>query len=320
MKSKVANRDTLMMPVLFLIFNRLDTTKKVFDIIRNVKPSQLYIAGDGARADVEGEDEKVKIVREYVINNIDWDCEVKTLFQDKNLGCEIAVSTAIDWFFENVEMGIILEDDCLPDASFFKFCQELLEYYKDDSSVMHISGNNFQFGEQRDDISFCFSKYPHIWGWATWRRAWKYFDLEMSQWPKFREEGALQNFFVDRASSRYWEHILQKVYDQKINTWDYRWAFAIWSQGGSSIVPSVNLVTNIGFGKEGTHTKNILGRHANLPYFELKFPLIHPKEKMVNKRYDRYTQKNYYENIFLLAKFFRRLKIEYLKFKNKGIH
>ena len=153
-------------PVLFLVFNRPDTTAQVFEAIRQAKPPRLYVASDGAREDKEGELEKVKQVRE-IVSQVDWNCEVKTLFRDKNLGCKIAVSSAIDWFFEQEEMGIILEDDCLPHPTFFRFCQELLERYRDDERIGMISGNNFQFGRKCTDYSYYFSMYSHIWGWAS---------------------------------------------------------------------------------------------------------------------------------------------------------
>ena len=170
-------------PVLFLVFNRPDTTKQVFEAIRQAQPPRLYIASDGHRSDREGEWEKVKTVRDYVVNNIDWDCEVKTLFREKNLGCRIAVSTAISWFFENEEQGIILEDDCFPDQSFFPFCEELLWKYQDDKRIMMITGTN-SLGTWKSELqSYHFSIYGSIWGWATWKRAWnlyfkKYFHFK----------------------------------------------------------------------------------------------------------------------------------------------
>lgn len=159
--------------ILLLIFNRLDTTQLVFEAIQKVKPPRLYIASDGARIDKLSEDSLVGDVRNYVINNIDWDCEVKTLFREENLGCKLAVSGAISWFFQNEGHGIILEDDCLPDHSFFRFCEEMLLKYSDDERIGMISGDNFQFGGSQVEDSYYFSRYPHIWGWATWKRAWK---------------------------------------------------------------------------------------------------------------------------------------------------
>jgi hypothetical protein len=171
-------------PVLFLIFNRPNTTEQVFEAIAKAKPRCLFVAADGPRTDKEGEAEKCQAVRD-IIKRVDWDCEVKTLFREQNLGCKEAVSSAITWFFEQVEEGIILEDDCLPSDSFFSFCAELLEKYRDDKRIMMISGDNFQDGIQRGDASYYFSSVPWIWGWATWRRAWRLYDREMQTFPSF---------------------------------------------------------------------------------------------------------------------------------------
>jgi len=189
-------------PILFLIFNRPDTTQKVFNAIRKAKPKQFFIAADGSPPDREGEIEKCQKSRK-IATSVDWDCEVKTLFRDKNLGCKIAISSAIDWFFENVEEGIILEDDCLPHQSFFWFCQELLEYYRNDTRIMHISGDNFQFGRKRGEGSYYFSKYSHVWGWATWRRAWKCFDINMKSFEEFKAENQINSIFQSKQQQKY---------------------------------------------------------------------------------------------------------------------
>ena len=183
--------------VLFLVFNRIDTTKKVFEAIRQAKPPRLYIAADGAR-ESKDEEEKVNAVRDYVSSNIDWDCEIKTLFNEKNLGCKMAVSGAIDWFFDNEEMGIILEDDCLPSQSFFWFCEEMLAKYKDDMRVWHVAGNNFHFGWKRDeDYSYYFGGiYGSIWGWASWRTRWNHYDVEMKNYDEVKSKKYLENCYV----------------------------------------------------------------------------------------------------------------------------
>jgi len=203
-------------PVLFLIFNRPNTTQKVFNAIRQAKPKQLFVAADGPRKGKEGEKEKYEQARE-IIEQVDWNCEVRTLFREKNLGCKIAASSAIDWFFENVDEGIILEDDCLPSQSFFRFCQELLEYYRDDTRIMMISGNNFQFGKVRGEGSYYFSKYAHVWGWATWRRAWKHYDVNMKNFEDFLKSNQIINIFKIKQQQKYWMKILQLVYDYKID-------------------------------------------------------------------------------------------------------
>ena len=165
--------------VLFLVFNRLDATKQVFETIQKAKPPRLYIAADGARNNKDGESEKVKAVHDLILDNIDWQCEIKTLFREKNLGCKYAVSGAISWFFKNEEMGIILEDDCLPNQSFFWFCEELLKRYKDNMKIWHIGGASFQNGIKRGYADYYFSKYNHVWGWASWASRWKFYDTEL---------------------------------------------------------------------------------------------------------------------------------------------
>ncbi|MDL1983373.1 MAG: hypothetical protein LWX54_04150 [Deltaproteobacteria bacterium] len=271
--------------VLFLAFNRPDTTKQVFEAIRKAKPPRLYVAADGPRADKAGEAEKVKQVRR-IATQVDWDCEVKTLFRDKNLGCGKAVSSAITWFFENEEEGIILEDDCLPGQSFFWFCEELLERYRGDMRVWHIGGYK-HFGLGRDKFSYNFSFYTPIWGWATWRRAWKYYDLNLTNYQIFRNWLGSYNLFSSQKEINRRKTILDKVCSGSIDTWDYQWNFCVRSNSGLSIRPSRNLVENIGFGNNATHTisKN-KGINSAVKY-ELEFPLMHPNLFWVNAKLDQ---------------------------------
>ncbi len=228
-------------PVLFLIFNRPDKTKQVFEAIRQAQPAQLFVAADGARKDKLGEQELCEQTRE-IIKAIDWKCELKTLYRSENLGCKIAVSRAINWFFENVEEGIILEDDCLPNQSFFHFCDTLLNYYRNDERIMHIGGSNFQDGQIRGDGSYYFSMYNHIWGWATWRRAWKYYDIEMFSYNNFVENNKVDCLFNLSREKKYWKDIFKRVKENQINTWDYQWTYSIWTNGGLSILPNQNLI------------------------------------------------------------------------------
>ncbi len=202
------------------------------------------------------------------------------------------MSSAIDWFFSNVQEGIILEDDCVPDQSFFSFCQELLEKYRDDERIMMISGDNFQFGRKRTEGSFYFSRYFHIWGWASWRRAWSHYDVDMNSWPEFRENGYLNNFLSEKRMVKYWESIFNSVYNKLINTWDYQWVFSCWTQGGLSIMPDNNLVSNIGFDERSAHTTGdtIFSR---LPTKKIEFPLVYPKYIIPDYASDRYTEKNW---------------------------
>jgi GR25 family glycosyltransferase involved in LPS biosynthesis len=284
-------------PVLFLIFNRLDTTKQVFSKIRQIQPLRLYIASDGYRPEYHGEAEKVQKTRDYVIDQIDWDCEVRTLFQEHNLGCRISVSTAIDWFFENEMEGIILEDDCLPSHSFFYFCQELLSYYREDTRILTISGNNFLFGRKRVSNSYYFSRYNHCWGWATWKRAWKHYDVDLKLWPEIRDSGWLEDILLDRAAVIDWTNRFEAVYTNKLNTWDYQWTFSCWLQSSLSILPTINLVSNIGFFNAATHQNN-QENLANIPFIEMQFPLKHPDYIIRDSQADCITQRTIFRSGF----------------------
>lgn len=284
--------------VLFLVFNRLDTTKQVFEAIREAKPPRLYIAADGARELKDGEDEKVNAVREYITSNIDWECEVKTLFRDENLGCKMAVSGAIDWFFENEEMGIILEDDCLPSQSFFWFCEELLVKYKDDTRVGQISGFNPLNNFNNSDTSYLFSKFGPIWGWASWRRAWSNYDVHIKCWPEIKD-GEIMSFITDSRKEAIWrESLFDDIYTKKIDTWDYQWAFSKLINSELSIVPNKNLIQNIGFGDDATHTKGAIDERLN-KVFEV-YNLNHPTYILRNKKFDNEFLINfvYRKNIF----------------------
>jgi hypothetical protein len=261
--------------VLFMVFNRPDTTKQVFDAIRLAKPPRLYIASDGARISREGEDAIVQSVRNYVKSNIDWECDVKTLFREQNLGCKVAVSSAIFWFFENEEMGIILEDDCLPDPSFFNYCQEMLVRFFYDQRISQINGVDFKVdGPVRAD-SYHFSKNCYIWGWATWRDRWINYDVEVKSWPQIRDSGALYDWSGDKNEIKYMADLFEKVYQGSIDTWDIQWVFACKLMGQISVSPNVNLISNIGFGPGATHTVGD-SVFSNMKLESMQFPLQHP--------------------------------------------
>lgn len=276
-------------PILFIIFNRPDTTQEVFNVIRAIKPKKLYVTADGARKDNQNDIINCPKTREII--NVDWDCEVKTLFREENLGCRNAVSDAITWFFNHEEKGIILEDDCLPDLSFFPFCEEMLEKYKDNEQIMLISGDNFQNGKKRGDASYYFSRYNHIWGWASWRRVWQHYDVDMKTFPENKDNKFLNSVFSNKKTRNYWLTRFEKAYNGEINTWDYQWTYTIFSRNGISILPNVNLISNIGFGNQSTHTAKINKKMANLPLCSITFPLIHPSEIKINIQADDYTFK-----------------------------
>ncbi|MCI5150489.1 MAG: glycosyltransferase family 2 protein [Candidatus Electrothrix sp. MAN1_4] len=284
-------------PVLFLVYKRPDTTRQVFEAIRQARPPRLYVAADGPRKDVPGQAEKVQQVRDIVLKGVDWDCEVKTLFREENLGCKYGVSGGIDWFFENEEEGIILEDDTLPSQSFFWFCQELLERYRDDKRIFVISGDNFQEGQDCSmGDSYYFSCFNHCWGWATFKRAWEHFDVDMKQWPEVQKKGCLKYIWSDKSALSYWTNIFQSVYENKVDTWDYYWTFSCWLQNGLTILPNVNLVQNIGFGMDATHTTT--SREASKAY-QLNFPLIHPEYMMRDMQADNCTQSYHFQKPLL---------------------
>lgn len=289
----------LKIAVLFLVFNRPDTTKLVFEEIRKAKPPRLYIVADGPRENIISETEKVKAVRDYVMANIDWDCEVKTLFREKNLGCGKAVSEAITWFFENEEMGIILEDDCLPSQSFFWFCEELLERYKDDKRVGMISGDNFQNGIKRGDADYYFSIYNHIWGWASWSDRWSNYDAELKH---IEDSYFIEKLFTNKKAVNYWKTIFKKMKKKEIDTWDYQWTFTLWKNRQLTILPNLNLISNIGFNQEATHTKELTD-YANLKRYEFIVDK-HPEEVAQDLEADDYT----FEKHFAIKPFHLRAK------------
>jgi hypothetical protein len=277
--------------VLFLVFNRPETTKQVFEAIRHAKPPRLYVAADGPRANREGEAERATQVRE-IATAVDWLCEVKTLFRDENLGCKQAVSSGIDWFFENEEQGIILEDDCLPHPDFFIFCETLLNRYSSDERVWVVTGDNFQDGLYRGDGSYYFSRYNHVWGWASWRRVWLKRDMELKFWPEWRKSVEWKTWLPNKAERQYWSKIFDRMYRNEIDTWDYPWTASVWFHGGLTATPNVNLVSNIGFGQDATHTT---GRSA---MSRMKtsgiMPLIDPSVVTHSLDADRYVFNEYF--------------------------
>lgn len=259
-------------PVAFLIFNRPEQTRRVFAAIKRARPTRLLIVADGPRPTRPGEDALCAATR-AIVSEVDWPCEVLTNFAATNVGCRERVSSGLTWVFNTVEEAIILEDDCLPHPDFFPYCAELLERYRDDARIMHIGGVNFQFGRRYGPDSYFFSRYTHIWGWASWRRAWQHYDVTLARWPAARER--MVAMFEHPAERRYWQHAWEKVFSGKLDTWDYQWSFACAEQGGLVALPNVNLISNIGFGSDATHTyrKN---RLAALPTEALSQPLRHP--------------------------------------------
>jgi hypothetical protein len=280
-------------PLAFIVFNRVEPAQRVFAEIAKARPSHLLVIADGPRAD-HSDDAKLCSQVRSIVDRIDWDCKLSTNFSDSNLGCAARVSSGIDWVFENVEEAIFLEDDCLPDPSFFRYCDDLLESYRNDPRIMSISGDNFQFGRKRSEYSYYFSRFAHIWGWATWRRAWKHYDIRMSQWPLIRDGGWLNDILDDRSEAEYWTEVFERAYQGKTGTWDYQWMFACWLQSGLTILPNVNLISNIGFGVNATHTVTA-GRVAEMATESLSFPLAHPPIMVRDARADKQATRLFFQ-------------------------
>ena len=291
-------------PILFLIFNRPDTTSKVFNAIREIKPKQLFIAADGPR----NSEERIRCneVRD-ICKNIDWPCELQTLYREENIGCGLAVSGAINWFFTNVEEGIILEDDTLPNKSFFYFCQYILNRYRHDESVMHVAGFNYDFFRKiKVRSSHFFANSIAVWGWATWRRAWKKYDFEMIGFEKI--EGTLN-------CKDHYKNALRKTFEKKIDTWDYQWMYAIYSNNGKAVIPKQNLVLNLGFGSGATHTSQVP------PWNNL----VTQKELKIGKDSEPILYSDWYEQIVITNtiwekySFMQRILLKYKKLLKQAI-
>jgi hypothetical protein len=273
-------------PIAFFIFNRPELTARTFAAIRKARPPVLLLIADGPRADQPNERDVCARVR-AVVREVDWSCEVLRNFADDNMGCGKRLASGLAWTFGQVEEAIILEDDCLPDPSFFPYCTELLERYRAEERVMMISGNNFQNGTSRTSDSYYFSRFPHIWGWAGWRRAWLRYDFTLAKWPPRRQTGWLAPVVENRALERYWTQCLDGVLSGTIDTWDYQWMHCMFIHEGLAIAPNVNLVTNIGFGPGATHT--LAGEEIySVPRRAMAFPLRHPATMTPNAEADHF--------------------------------
>lgn len=279
-------------PVAFFVFNRPIPTARVFAQIRKARPAKLLLVADGPRATHPDDAERCRAVRQ-ILAGVDWPCEMAMNFAEKNLGCYQRVSSGLDWVFSQVEEAIILEDDCLPSDSFFSFCSELLERYRDDARVMHIGGSNFQNGIKHSPYSYYSSRLSHIWGWATWRRAWSEYDGEMQEWPEFSLSKRLHHIVQqDRRALQFWTDFFSTVYRKQMNTWDVQWLFTLWQSDGVALLPQVNMVTNIGAGMDATHTFN---GHASLsiPASDI-WQILHPPSLEFCEAADRYTFEHHY--------------------------
>lgn len=295
------NNSRFPIPILLISFNRPENTRAVLNQIRKVQPTELYLAFDGPRLEKEGEVEKCKQCRN-VVDEVDWECSVHTLYREKNVGCGFGPSGAISWAFESAEQLIILEDDCLPSASFFKFCEEMLTRYKDDKRVWIVSGlsihPNSKFFDGKD---YLFSHYAHTWGWATWKNRWNEFDLYMHDVPEFLENGGALNVCDSRTEAKRINKKLRRVYssigEEVKHSWDTQWDYARLKNNSIDIVPRVNLIKNVG-AVGGTHESE--GSLAsNLVLDDFHHEIIHPSFIIRNKAYDQYHYSHYVHPSFL---------------------
>jgi hypothetical protein len=278
----------LQTPVAFIIFNRPDRTERLFAEIARARPRRLLVVADGPRDSAEAE--KCEAAR-AIIERVDWDCEVLKNFSDVNLGCRNRVSSGLDWIFKQAEEAIILEDDCLPHETFFTFCAELLERFRDDERVSMICGSNFQHGKKRSADSYFFGLHVTVWGWASWRRVWDSYDIDMRRWPDLQDTDWLNDLLQNPVAVKYWQETFEDTFRGKFDTWDYQFFFSWWSRNMLAVVPDRNLITNIGFGSDASRTRDALRSMANLPLSAMTFPLNHPPEVSLNRLADNYSFK-----------------------------
>lgn len=300
-------------PVVLFIFNRPDLVSIVFEKIAKLQPALLFIVSDGARADREGEESLVKECRKIATDTY-WGCEIYCNFSDVNMGCKNRISTGIDWVFSHVKTAIFLEDDCYPDDSFFGYCEELLEKFRDDERISIINGTNHIANVSKNyGADYYFSKYPHIWGWASWSHKWiKNYDVNMSDWPRYKKLELLKFTFKDKSEVIFWTNYFDQVFLKKIDTWDFQVSYMNFSKNLLAIAPTKNLISNIGFNRsDATHTTS-KSPYAELKTYQVRTPLLHPAKLEQNKLYDNIESTQYRHH--LLQAFIRKL---YYKFRQR---
>lgn len=275
-------------PIVLIVFRRPDLTRRVVDLLAALQPQTLFVVADGPRRD-HPEDAALCAQTRAVVDNAPWKGAVFKNYSDVNLGCGQRPATGISWAFSQVEQAIILEDDCLPHPSFFRYCEEMLERYRDDTRVMHIAGTNYRREPIATAYSYCFSQMCAAWGWATWRRAWQHFDAAVPLWPQLRDTSWLAEVLPHEGVERFWADSFERAHVQKgqVSYWDHQWAFACWANSGLAVVPRHNLVSNLGCNPQGTHCASQDDILANLPAFEMSFPLSHPPTVLHSREMDR---------------------------------
>jgi len=320
------NRNQFEIPILLLTWKREKEIQLIINKLRKINAINIYVNSDGFKLNSPDRYEIEKIIRtrNLIIKNIDWECKVKFKFNNENLGCKKSVINAINWFFENEESGIILEEDCIPNESFFNFCSYLLYKYKNHQQISCITGVNFQDGQITSNSSYYFSKYNHCWGWATWKKSWDLFDKEMTFWPTMKSQ---KNWDIDPTMTReeraYWENIFERSYKNLTDSWAYPWLASLWYNNKITVTPEQNLVSNVGFDRLATHTKNRLSNSANKKTFDLE-NIIENSLIKIDSKADKYTFGNhFYEtvDININHKIIKKIKLIIKIFLNpkKGI-
>lgn len=290
-------------PVVLIIFRRPDLTARVFEAIAEARPPMLLVVSDKATTP---EDEAKCLASRAILDRIDWPCDLRTNFASEHMGCRRRVSSGLNWVFDQVEEAIILEDDCLPHPTFFRFCEEMLTRFRDDKRVGHVSGSNFQKGFRRSPHSYYFSRITSIWGWATWRRAWRDYDVDMNLWPEVRGGNWHRSIFSTNDQAERFERMWNAIHEGRVDTWDFQWLFSRLAQSSYAVTPCVNMVTNIGFRPDATHTRHRIDPFADEPLAEMEFPLQHPPFLM----WDHVADNRYMEIVFPQHRFNpRRLRL-----------
>lgn len=282
-------------PVAFFVYHRLHTTAKVFERIAEARPPVLLVVGDGPRSDRSNDEEQCAAVRSLVTNP-SWDCQVRLNLSDSNLGLGKRFSSGLEWTFREVEEAVILEDDCLPDPSFFPYCDELLGRYRDDERVMMVSGDNYQFGLDRGDQSYFFSHGVGTYGWASWRRAFRHYDVLMKDWPAERKKNWLGEIWPEPEAEHYWRDRFDATHRGEIDTWDYQWAFAMWRRRGVQVAPNGNLISYIGCVPDAVHTKDPAAPYCSLPTVPMPWPMRPPLSAVRNLAADLYEFYRIFKN------------------------
>ena len=306
------NNENFNTPILLIVWRRPEKTLRVIEKIKQINAKILYVACDGYKEKDFHTINKVEETRKIINDSINWDCKIKKLFSDHNQGCKNGVSNAINWFFQNEREGIILEDDCLPHLDFFYFCEKMLKKYRTDERIWSITGQNIQNGIWHGDSSYYFSKYSHCWGWASWKRCWENYDKNIKSWPNYKKLDLLSNFFEKKRAQKYWVKIFDNIYyNNSPDTWDYQWTYACLINSGLTVIPNKNLVENIGFDIEATHTKTEVFNTKILNFSRHTsgiFPIKHPKNVYQFKKADEFTEKICYSGYpFYTIKGLRRL-------------